>query len=199
MGETLQFNTPSYRGHVPKPVEQTLDRIVQFLGTLAERLEASEGEGRAAAAEFRQQTADLAGLIGARGQTLIGETSADPLLNQIPTGNGSVTSVAVSGGTTGLTTTGGPVTTSGTITMSGTLALANGGTGATTAAGARTALEIDAIATKKSNLSATVAPTVNEDSGDGYAIGSIWVDVTADEVYLATDVSVGAAIWKQLS
>jgi len=53
---------------------------------------------------------------------------------------GTVTSVAVSGGTTGLTTSGGPITTSGTITLAGTLAVANGGTGATTAATARTNL-----------------------------------------------------------
>lgn len=46
--------------------------------------------------------------------------------------NGTVTSVDVSGGTTGLTTSGGPVTTSGTITLAGTLVVANGGTGATT-------------------------------------------------------------------
>lgn len=43
-------------------------------------------------------------------------------------GSGTVTSVAVSGGTTGLTTSGGPITTSGTITLAGTLAIANGGT-----------------------------------------------------------------------
>ena len=42
---------------------------------------------------------------------------------------GTVTSVAVSGGTTGLTTTGGPITTSGTITITGTLSVASGGTG----------------------------------------------------------------------
>lgn len=47
------------------------------------------------------------------------------------TAGASVSSVGVSGGTTGLTTTGGPVTTSGTITLSGTLAIANGGTGLT--------------------------------------------------------------------
>lgn len=46
-------------------------------------------------------------------------------------GAGSVTSVDVSGGTTGLTTSGGPITSSGTVTLAGTLNVANGGTGAT--------------------------------------------------------------------
>ena len=50
-------------------------------------------------------------------------------------GGGSVTSVGVSGGTTGLTTSGGPVTTSGTITIGGTLSVTNGGTGATSLSG----------------------------------------------------------------
>lgn len=49
--------------------------------------------------------------------------SANPL--------GTVTSVDVSGGTTGLTTSGGPVTSSGTITIAGTLITSNGGTGLT--------------------------------------------------------------------
>ena len=48
------------------------------------------------------------------------------------TGTGTVTSIDFSGGTTGLTTTGGPVTASGTITLTGTLAESNGGTGQTT-------------------------------------------------------------------
>ena len=43
--------------------------------------------------------------------------------------SGTVSSVDVSGGTTGLTTSGGPITTSGTITLSGTLITSNGGTG----------------------------------------------------------------------
>lgn len=50
-------------------------------------------------------------------------------------GAGSVTSVDVSGGTTGLTTSGGPITGSGTITLAGTLAVANGGTGVATSTG----------------------------------------------------------------
>lgn len=45
-------------------------------------------------------------------------------------GTGTVTSVSGSGGTTGLTLTGGPITTSGTLTLGGTLVVANGGTGA---------------------------------------------------------------------
>ena len=51
-------------------------------------------------------------------------------------GSGSVTSVDVSGGTTGLTTSGGPITSTGVITLAGTLAVANGGTGAATLAAA---------------------------------------------------------------
>lgn len=44
-------------------------------------------------------------------------------------GSGTVTSVSGSGGSTGLTLTGGAITTSGTLTLGGTLAVANGGTG----------------------------------------------------------------------
>ena len=52
-------------------------------------------------------------------------------ISQITTaiGGGTVTSIDVSGGTTGLTTSGGPVTTSGTITLAGRLSAGNGGTG----------------------------------------------------------------------
>lgn len=60
---------------------------------------------------------------------------------------GTVTSVAVSGGTTGLTTTGGPITTSGTITLTGTLAIANGGTGLTALGTASQLLRVNAGAT----------------------------------------------------
>lgn len=51
-------------------------------------------------------------------------------------GSGTVTSVNASGGSTGLTFSGGPVTTAGTLTLAGVLAVASGGTGATTANGA---------------------------------------------------------------
>lgn len=51
-------------------------------------------------------------------------------------GTGNVSSVDASGGTTGLSFSGGPIITSGTLTLGGTLALASGGTGATTQSGA---------------------------------------------------------------
>lgn len=64
-------------------------------------------------------------------------------------GGGTVTSIGVSGGTTGLTTTGGPITSSGTITLSGTLGTANGGTNLTafTSGGAMFATSTSALTT----------------------------------------------------
>tara|TARA_R110000824_G_scaffold21222_6_gene79407 strand:+ start:1716 stop:2435 length:720 start_codon:yes stop_codon:yes gene_type:complete len=72
-------------------------------------------------------------------------------------GSGTVTSVGLSGGTTGLTVTGSPITTSGTITLGGTLALTNGGTGATTASGARTNLGLGTAAVEDTSFFATAA------------------------------------------
>jgi hypothetical protein len=77
-------------------------------------------------------------------------------------GSGTVTSVDVSGGTTGLTTSGGPVTGAGTITLAGTLAVANGGTGATDAVTARSNLTA-----QKTITSGTAAPSGGSD-GDIY-------------------------------
>ena len=54
--------------------------------------------------------------------------------------NGTVTSVGMAGGTTGLTFTGSPITTSGTITVGGILNITNGGTGHSSATAAFNAL-----------------------------------------------------------
>lgn len=53
----------------------------------------------------------------------------------VASASASVSSVQVSGGTTGLTTTGGPITSSGTITLGGILSVNNGGTGDNTLSG----------------------------------------------------------------
>lgn len=71
---------------------------------------------------------------GTAGQMLTSAgAGAAPIWTSPPPG--TVTSVDVSGGTTGLSFSGGPVTSSGTITLAGTLAVANGGTGVTTSTG----------------------------------------------------------------
>lgn len=80
-------------------------------------------------------------------------------------GTGTVSSVNASGGTTGLTFTGGPVTTAGTVTLGGTLAAANGGTGLssyaigdiTYASGAATLSRLAGVATGNVLLSGGIA------------------------------------------
>jgi hypothetical protein len=103
------------------------------------------------------------------------------------TGSGTVTSVNVSGNTTGLTFTGGPITTSGTLTLGGTLVVANGGTGATTAAGARTNLGAAASGansdiTSMSGITGSIgSPTYiqfGNGSGTTLAAGRMWYDQT---------------------
>jgi hypothetical protein len=83
------------------------------------------------------------------------------VFNANPTeAGGTVTSVDVSGGTTGLTTSGGPITNSGTITLSGTLAVANGGTGITSfGSGVATWLGTPS--------SANLASAVTDETGSG--------------------------------
>ncbi len=80
---------------------------------------------------------------------------------------GTVTSVQVSGGTTGLTTSGGPITSAGTITLAGTLDVDNGGTGATTASAARTNLGATTIGDNMftlANPGAVTFPRFNADN-----------------------------------
>lgn len=67
-----------------------------------------------------------------------------------------------------------------TTSVSGVLPVANGGNGAI------------------HKLNGTTAPTVNEDSGDGYGVGSKWFDTTNDVVYFCIDATLGAAIWVRM-
>ena len=64
-------------------------------------------------------------------QLAVIETQLAALNVAPPASLGTVTSVAASGGTTGMTFSGSPITTNGTLTLGGTLAVANGGTGQT--------------------------------------------------------------------
>ena len=51
----------------------------------------------------------------------------------------------------------------------------------------------------QNNFSATAAPTETDDSSNGYSVGSVWIDVSADKIYQCADSTNGAAIWKQLN
>lgn len=48
-------------------------------------------------------------------------------------------------------------------------------------------------------LDATAPPTAGDDSDDGYGVGSLWVDVSADAAWVCVDASPGAAVWRQVA
>jgi len=106
------------------------------------------------------------------------------VLNANPTETGgSVTSVQMAGGSTGLTYSGGPITGSGTITTAGTLAVANGGTGVTTSTGTgATVLNVSpALTTPKITTgiqNASAATVISMDSNTFFA-GAFSDEVTA--------------------
>ena len=140
------------------------------------------GTGASTASQARGNL--LPSYTGNSGKVLAVNTGATDVEWVAAGGVGTVTSVDMSGGTTGLTTSGGPITGSGTITLAGTLAVANGGTGATTAGTAR------------SNLGAA-ASGANSDvtsmSGITGAIGT--ADYVAFDTAYATTLAAGQLGW----
>lgn len=48
----------------------------------------------------------------------------------------------------------------------------------------------------KCNFSSSVAPSIGDDLGAGYSVGSMWYDTTADKFYVCLDASASAAQWK---
>lgn len=51
----------------------------------------------------------------------------------------------------------------------------------------------------KNNYEAVLAPTVNDDEGEDYSIGSMWIDTATNTVYTCTDSTETAAVWKKIS
>lgn len=68
-----------------------------------------------------------------------------------------------------------------------------GGTGAATAAGARTNLQ-----TARVPVAANANPTVNDDAADGYEVGQTWVNTSTDVPYVLVDATTGSAVWRSL-
>jgi hypothetical protein len=65
-----------------------------------------------------------------------------------------------------------------TTSITGILPIANGGVGGL-------------------NSVTTSDPTVNDDSNDGYVVGSQWVNTTGDKFFICVDNTVGAAVWQR--
>jgi len=57
-------------------------------------------------------------------------------------------------------------------------------------------IRFGAIASGKlHNFEATAAPANTNDVGEGYGVGSLWVDVTADLAYVCVDSTEDTAVW----
>ena len=50
----------------------------------------------------------------------------------------------------------------------------------------------------KTNIAATTNPGTGDDTGSGYAIGSIWFNVTLDRVFFCVDATAAAAVWIEI-
>ena len=132
----------------------------------------------------------------------------------IPTYEG-VTSVQASGGTTGLTFTGGPITEEGVLVLEGTLALTSGGTGATTRQQAlnnltgsvtnRTFLRGNGNIVSMSPIQVADVPTLNQDTTGSAArvtepnqptiisVGNLSSLTVAGRTYLGSEIILGAS------
>lgn len=126
--------------------------------------------------------------VGTAGQALLsGGPGALPIWNTI-TGTGTVTSVNASGGTTGLTFSGGPITGAGTLTLGGQLDLASGGI--TPIGGANTVLTSNGTAASWGTVqNAMIAPgavqnasiansSITASKFSNVAAGSMFANVT---------------------
>lgn len=55
-----------------------------------------------------------------------------------------------------------------------------------------------ALTTIKNNVTASGAPAVSNDNTQGYSIGSTWFAVDTQFLYVASDVTTGAAVWSKV-
>lgn len=63
---------------------------------------------------------------------------------------------------------------------------------------ARANLNLTGLANALSNMTATTDPTVSSDNTQGYSIGSTWFNTMTSALFIASNVSTGAAVWLQI-
>jgi hypothetical protein len=110
---------------------------------------------------------------------------------------GTVTSVNASGGTTGMTFSGGPITSSGTLTLAGTLAVANGGTGTATAFTAGSVVFAGASGVYTQDNANLFWDNANDRLGIGTATPGVTLDVAGDNVRLTRAANPPAFLGRQ--
>lgn len=54
---------------------------------------------------------------------------------------------------------------------------------------------LGAFGTLKANFAASANPAVGDDSADGYAAGSVWLNTTAGTAWICRSAALGAAVW----
>ena len=65
--------------------------------------------------------------------------------------------------------------------------------------GNRRPVPVNQAATVLLNLTATTAPTVNDDQAKGYSVLSQWLDTALSDLYVCLNASTGAAVWKKVT
>lgn len=125
------------------------------------------------------------GSTGTSGQVLTSNGASAPTWQSVG-GVGTVTSVDGSGGTTGLTLTGGPITASGTLTLGGTLIVGNGGTGATTLTG-----YVKGNGTSAMTASATIPTTDLSGTISNAQLANSAITINGTSTSLGGSISVG--------
>jgi hypothetical protein len=125
------------------------------------------------------------GATGTAGQVLTSNGASAPTWQSVG-GVGTVTSVDGSGGTTGLTLTGGPITASGTLTLGGTLGVANGGTGAATLTG-----YVKGSGTSVMTASATIPTTDLSGTISNAQLANSAITINGTSTSLGGSISVG--------
>ena len=105
-------------------------------------------------------------------------------------GSGTVTSVNASGGSTGLSFSGGPITSSGTLTLGGTLIATYGGTGITNYANANNALYSNSATT----LTAGTLPVAAGGTGISTTPSNGQIDIGNGSGFTRTTLTAGSGI-----